>query len=38
MTLDDAVKLTLACDGGYRVPEPTRRAHLFVNRLRLGEK
>ncbi len=38
MTLDDAVKLTLACDGGYRVPEPTRRAHLFVNRLRRGEK
>ncbi|BCM90308.1 endonuclease V [Abditibacteriota bacterium] len=38
MTLDDAVKLTLACDGGYRVPEPTRRAHLFVNRLRRGEE
>lgn len=38
ITLEDAVKLTLACDGGYRVPEPTRRAHLFVNRLRLGEK
>lgn len=37
MTLDDAVELTLACDGGYRVPEPTRRAHLFVNRLRCGE-
>ncbi len=38
LTLDDAVQLTLGCDGGYRVPEPTRRAHLFVNRLRLGEK
>ena len=37
LTLDDAVDLTLRCDGGYRVPEPTRRAHLFVNRLRLGE-
>ena len=37
MTLDDAVGLTLACDGGYRVPEPTRRAHLFVNRLRSQE-
>lgn len=38
LTIDDAVKLTLACDGGYRVPEPTRRAHLFVNRLRRGEE
>ena len=38
LTLDDAVDLTLRCDGGYRVPEPTRRAHLFVNRLRRGEK
>lgn len=38
ITLDDAVKLTLGCDGGYRVPEPTRRAHLFVNRLRRGER
>jgi len=38
MTLDNAVEMTLRCDGGYRVPEPTRRAHLFVNRLRRGEK
>lgn len=38
LTLEDAVDLTLACDGGYRVPEPTRRAHLFVNRLRRGEE
>lgn len=38
LSLDDAVGLTLGCDGGFRVPEPTRRAHLFVNRLRLGEK
>jgi len=37
LTLDDAIDLTLGCDGGYRVPEPTRRAHLFVNRLRRGE-
>lgn len=36
--LDDAVKLTLACDGGYRQPEPTRRAHLLVNALRRGER
>jgi deoxyribonuclease V len=36
--LDDAVKLTLRCDGGYRQPEPTRRAHLLVNALRRGER
>lgn len=32
--LEGAVKLTLACDGGYRQPEPTRRAHHLVNELR----
>jgi deoxyribonuclease V len=36
LSLDDAVKLALACDGGYRIPEPTRRGHNFVNKLRLG--
>ena len=36
--LEGAVGLTLACDGGYRQPEPTRRAHLLVNALRRGEK
>ena len=36
--LADAIKLTLACDGGYRQPEPTRRAHLLVNALRRGER
>lgn len=35
--LESAVDLTLRCDGGYRQPEPTRRAHLLVNRLRRGE-
>src|SRR5256885_1911556 len=33
-----AINLTLACDGGYRQPEPTRRAHLLVNALRRGER
>ena len=33
-----AIKLTLAADGGYRQPEPTRRAHLLVNALRRGER
>jgi deoxyribonuclease V len=32
--LAGAIELTLACDGGYRQPEPTRRAHLLVNALR----
>jgi deoxyribonuclease V len=36
--LESAIKLTLACDGGYRQPEPTRRAHLLVNALRRGER
>ncbi len=35
---DGAVQLTLRCDGGYRQPEPTRRAHLLVNALRRGER
>jgi deoxyribonuclease V len=33
--LESAIKVLLACDGGYRIPEPTRRAHLSVNELRL---
>lgn len=36
--LETAISLTLACDGGYRIPEPTRRAHNLVNALRRGEK
>lgn len=36
--LGSAIELTLACDGGYRQPEPTRRAHLLVNALRRGER
>jgi deoxyribonuclease V len=36
--LEGAIELTLACDGGYRQPEPTRRAHLLVNALRRGER
>ncbi len=36
--LETAVNLTLRCGGGYRIPEPTRRAHLFVNALRCGER
>jgi deoxyribonuclease V len=36
--LEAAIKLTLSCDGGYRQPEPTRRAHHLVNALRRGER
>ena len=36
--LKSAIKLTLECDGGYRQPEPTRRAHHLVNALRRGER
>ena len=32
--LPTAIELTLACDGGYRQPEPTRRAHNLVNAMR----
>jgi deoxyribonuclease V len=32
--LDSAVRLTLTACRGYRLPEPTRLAHLFVNELR----
>jgi deoxyribonuclease V len=32
--LSSAIEVLLRCDGGYRIPEPTRRAHLFVNELR----
>jgi deoxyribonuclease V len=35
--LGSAVRWVLATCHGYRLPEPTRRAHLFVNELRLGE-
>jgi deoxyribonuclease V len=36
--LESAVRLTLAACGGYRLPEPTRQAHLFVNELRAAAK
>jgi deoxyribonuclease V len=36
--LKGAINLTLAANGGYRQPEPTRRAHLLVNALRRGER
>ena len=35
--LSDAVALVKLCLAGYKLPEPTRQAHLLVNRLRRGE-
>src|SRR5206468_3269204 len=32
--LASAIRLVLASCQGYRIPEPTRQAHLFVNELR----
>ena len=37
MDLDTAISVVLAAGKGYRLPEPTRLAHLFVNELRRGE-
>lgn len=35
--LESAVALVMRCLKGYRQPEPTRQAHLYVNQLRRGE-
>jgi deoxyribonuclease V len=35
--LASSVKVALACARGYRIPEPTRQAHLHVNALRRGD-
>ncbi len=36
VTLPDAVKVVLDCCRGYRLPEPTRQAHLAANRLKVS--
>jgi len=36
--IETAADFVLTCGGGYRLPEPTRRAHLYTNRLRLADR
>ncbi|MEO1627656.1 MAG: endonuclease V, partial [Bacteroidota bacterium] len=35
--LEESRDIALYCARGYKIPEPTRQAHLLVNRLRRGE-
>jgi len=35
ITLEESIRLVLDCCRGYKLPEPTRQAHIAVNRLRL---
>lgn len=34
MDIESATRIILGCLGGYRIPEPTRQAHLLANRFR----
>jgi deoxyribonuclease V len=36
VSVDTARQIVLSCSGGYRIPEPTRQAHIAVNRLRIA--
>lgn len=36
ITLKESIKITLKCVQGYRLPEPTRQAHLLVNKIRMA--
>ncbi|MGE0824192.1 MAG: deoxyribonuclease V [Candidatus Binatia bacterium] len=38
ISLPRAIEIVLACGTKYRIPEPTRRAHLLVNELRRNAK
>ncbi len=35
ITLEESIRLVLSCCKGYKLPEPTRQAHIAVNRFRL---
>lgn len=36
--LDSSAELVLACSTKYRLPEPTRQAHIHANRMRVSQK
>ncbi len=38
ISMEQSVALIKQCVGGYRIPEPTRQAHLWVNEVRLGSR
>lgn len=38
MSCEDALEIGRHCLRGYRLPEPTRQAHLYVNELRLAHR
>jgi deoxyribonuclease V len=38
ITLDESLKLVLGCSRKYRIPEPTRQAHLLVTNLRRSQE
>lgn len=38
INLEDAIDVVMRCTKGYRIPEPTRQAHILVNALRRGEE
>jgi deoxyribonuclease V len=35
VSLESAVKIVLQCSRRYRIPEPIRRAHILVNKMRV---
>jgi len=38
VSLESAVKIVLQCSRRYRIPEPIRRAHILVNKMRVEGK
>jgi deoxyribonuclease V len=38
VTLEDSLRILISCVRGYRIPEPTRQAHLLVNRFRIEQQ
>jgi deoxyribonuclease V len=38
INLASAIEIVLKCIRGYRLPEPTRQAHLLVNKLRIEDR